>query len=120
MSDTPNNTDDEVRTTVTIRRAPKFSVFVVVGALVGFLVTLVLTSLYPADPAVGFAATLGFLSLFGIPLGGIMGAAIAIAFDYRASRRASTVIAGKLAVRANELAQPDENSSDHSAERSDG
>ena len=41
---------------VRIRRAPKLGVFLVIGAFVGFLVTLILTSLYPADPSVGFVA----------------------------------------------------------------
>ncbi|MBX3092185.1 MAG: hypothetical protein KF801_06710 [Cryobacterium sp.] len=131
MTEVPHDADEEERTTVTIRRAPKFSVFVAVGALVGFLATLVLTSLHEADPAVGFAASLGFFSLFGVPIGGILGAVVAIVLDYRASRRAATVIAGKLEVRADD--EPDgvgdnaaqdnpthDSSSDNSAQRSDG
>lgn len=102
MSDSPNDLNNEERTTVNIRRAPKFSAFVIVGALLGFLVALVLTSLFPADPAVGFGASLGLFSLFGIALGGIVGAAIAVAVDRRASRRSMKVIAGKLAVRVEE------------------
>ncbi len=117
---TPQDADEEERASVTIRRAPKFSVFMVVGALLGFLATLVLTSLYPADPAIGFAASLGYFSLFGIPLGVVLGAVTAIALDFRASRRAEPVIAGKLAVRADERAQASDNSSDHSAQRSEG
>lgn len=117
---TPNDAGEEERTTVTIRRAPKLSVFVVAGALLGFLATLILTSLYPADPAVGFAASLGYFSLYGIPIGCAVGALIAIALDIRASRRAVTVIAGKLAVRSDEHAQSGDNSSDHSAQRNEG
>lgn len=93
---------DEERTTVSIRRAPKFSAFVVVGALIGFLVTLVLTSLFPVDPEVGFAASLGYFSLYGVPAGGLVGAVIALAFDRRATRRATQVIAGKLEVHGEE------------------
>ncbi len=89
---------EEERTTVTIRRAPKISVFLVVGALIGFLATLVLTSLFPVDPEVGFAASLGYFSLYGVPLGVVVGAVIALAFDRRANRHAAKVIAGKLAV----------------------
>ncbi len=102
MSESPEDLNDEERATVNIRRAPKFSAFVVVGALIGFLVALVLTSVFPADPKVGFAATLGLFSLFGISLGGIIAAAIAVVVDRRASRRSGTVIAGKLAVRVEE------------------
>ncbi len=93
---------DEERTTVTIRRAPKISAFVVVGALIGFLVTLVLTSLFEVDPEVGFTASLGYFSLFGVPLGAVIGAVIALLFDRRAHRRAKQVIAGKLAVHSEE------------------
>jgi len=120
MTDTPRDAEGEERATVTIRRAPKFSVFVVVGALIGFLVTLTLTTLEPADPAVGFAATLGYFSLIGVPIGGVFGAVIAIALDYRASRRAVPVIASKLAMHADEPAPEIHNSSQHSAQRSDG
>ena len=88
----------EEREVVTIRRAPKFSAFVVVGALVGFLVTLVLTSLFETDPEVGFAASLGYFSLYGISLGALVGVMIALAFDRRSRRRATEVIAGTLDV----------------------
>lgn len=89
---------EEERTTVSIRRAPRISVFLVVGALAGFLVTLVLTSLFPADPNIGFAASLGYFSLYGVPLGLMVGAVIALILDRRSNRHAANVIAGKLAV----------------------
>ena len=41
---------------VTVRRAPKIPAFIFVGAALGLIATLVVTSLYPVDPAVGFAA----------------------------------------------------------------
>lgn len=79
------------RATVTVRRAPKISAFLVVGGLFGFLATLVATSLYPADPAVGFAATLGYLSIFGVTGGVAIGALVAIVLDRRSQRRAQTI-----------------------------
>jgi hypothetical protein len=63
----------------------------VVGGLFGFLATLVATSLFPADPAVGFAATLGYLSLFGVTGGVAIGAVVAIVLDRRSQRRAQTI-----------------------------
>lgn len=111
MSETPHDADDEARTEVTIRRAPRFSVFLVVGALVGLLATLILISLFPADPAVGFGATFGFFALYGIPIGVLLGAVVAIMLDRRASRRASTVIAGKLNVHAENGGHTPEDSS---------
>lgn len=99
MSETPHDADEEERTAVTIRRAPRFSVFVFVGAVLGLLATLILTSLFPADPAIGFGATVGYFALFGVPIGGILGAIVAIVMDRRASRRAAQVVAGRLEVR---------------------
>lgn len=105
MTDETGDSAEE-RTTVTIRRAPKFSVFVVVGALLGFLVTLVLTSLFPTDPEVGFAASFGYFSLYGVSFGVVIGAGLALAFDRRASRRATEVIAGKLTMHVEEEPSP--------------
>jgi hypothetical protein len=76
---------------VTIRRAPRIGVFLVFGALLGALVTLVLTGLFPADPAVGFAASYAYFCLFGVPAGLLFGALVAIVIDAIASRRARTV-----------------------------
>lgn len=108
---------DEERTTVTIRRAPKFSVFAVVGGLIGFVVTLILTSMFPADPAVGFAASFGYFLLYGVPVGALLGALLALAFDRRSRRRPRQVIAGKL----NVLVEPEEQSTaGESTAHSDG
>lgn len=80
-------------TEVRIRRAPKLSVFLVLGGLLGFLVTLFLTSQFRADPNVGFAATLGYFSLFGIPAGVALGAAVGLILDAVSRRRAKVVTA---------------------------
>lgn len=76
---------------VTIRRAPKLGVFLVLGAAVGALVTLILTSLFPADPNVGFAATYAYFCLYGVPAGVVLGAIVGLAFDRRSVRKARTV-----------------------------
>ena len=62
--------------------------FVVVGGLVGMLATLVLTSLQPADPNVGFLALFGYFSIFGIPAGIALGALVALILDAVSRRRA--------------------------------
>lgn len=102
MTDTPRDIEDEERTTVAIRRAPRFSAFIVVGGLIGFLITLALTSMFPADPAIGFAALLGMFSLIGITVGATIGVVVALVLDRRASRRSQQVIAGKLVVRVDD------------------
>lgn len=76
---------------VSIRRAPRIGVFLIFGALLGGLVTLILTSLFEPDPAVGFLATFAYLCLFGIPAGVVLGALVALVFDVVSTRRARIV-----------------------------
>ena len=76
---------------VTVRRAPKFPAFMALGAAVGILVTLILTSLFPVDPSVGFAALFGYFALYGVTGGIVLGAVVAIILDRISARRAKTV-----------------------------
>ena len=76
---------------MTVRRAPKISAFIFVGAALGVIVTLVLTSLFPVDPAVGFGALFAYFALYGITGGVILGAVVGIIVDRVSSRRAKTV-----------------------------
>lgn len=76
---------------VRIRRAPKFSVFLVLGALVGIFVSLVLTAAYPIDPTVGFGATFGYFAIYGFVGGLLLGSLVALIFDRVLARRARTV-----------------------------
>ena len=76
---------------VSIRRAPRIGVFLAFGALLGALVTLILTSLFPADPAVGFAATYAYFCLYGIPAGVALAAGLALVLDAVSKRRSRTV-----------------------------
>ncbi len=89
---TDEQPDDEVVTitpaTVTVRRAPKFGAFMLVGAVLGAIATLILTSLFPVDPAIGFLPLFGYFALFGIVIGGVVGALVAIILDRVGRRRA--------------------------------
>lgn len=76
---------------VQVRRAPKYGAFMIVGGMLGFLVTLILTSQQQPDPNVGFGALLAYFSLFGVPAGVALGAAVAIVLDVISRRRAKTV-----------------------------
>lgn len=78
---------------VRIRRAPKLPVFLILGGALGAIATLILTSLYPADPAVGFAATFGYFLLYGVPAGLVLGAVVGLVLDAISRRRARTVVA---------------------------
>ncbi len=75
----------------TVRRAPKLGVFLVVGAAIGALVTLVLTSMFPADPNVGFAATYAYFLVYGIPLGLLVGGVVGLLLDRRSLKRAREI-----------------------------
>ena len=76
---------------VTVRRAPKFPAFIIVGGGIGAIVTLILTSLYPADPSVGFGALFAYFALYGVTGGIVLGALLAIILDRVLARRAKTV-----------------------------
>jgi len=96
VSDTPDPAEQAPRPAsetqqVSIRRAPKLGVFLVLGALVGAFVTLILTSLFPADPNVGFAASFAYFCLYGVPAGLVLGALVGLAFDRRSVKRARTI-----------------------------
>ena len=76
---------------VSIRRAPRIGVFLIVGAMLGALVTLILTSLFEPDPNVGFAASYAYFCLYGIPAGVALGAGVALLLDAISKRRTRTV-----------------------------
>jgi hypothetical protein len=76
---------------VSVRRAPKVPVFLVLGALFGFFVTLVLVSLFPTDPTIGFPATFGYFLLYGVPAGVVLGALLALVLDRVSVRRAKNI-----------------------------
>ena len=88
----------EPESTVKIRRAPKIGAFLVVGGLIGALVTLVLTAQFPVDPNVGFIALFGDFCLFGIPAGVLLGALLALLLDRVSRKRAREVVAERESV----------------------
>ncbi|CAN5152504.1 hypothetical protein BH11ACT4_BH11ACT4_06550 [soil metagenome] len=78
---------DEVR----IRRAPRYPAFIAVGAVLGAIATLVVTSLFPADPSVGFGALFAYFAIYGVTAGVVLGAVLAIVLDRLSARRSKTV-----------------------------
>lgn len=84
---------DESTTQVRIRRVPKIPVFIVGGAILGEIVTIILTASFPADPSVGFGAILGYFSIYGVTAGVAFGAIVAIVLDRILARRAKTLTA---------------------------
>ena len=91
----PRNTQPDVPSDtqeVRVRRAPKVPAFLIVGGGLGAIATYILTSLYPADPLIGFGALFAYFALFGIPAGVVLGALIALILDVIASRRAKVTV----------------------------
>ncbi|MHA7179053.1 hypothetical protein ACX80J_02945 [Arthrobacter sp. MDB2-24] len=73
---------------VTVRRAPKFVPFMMLGAILGFLAALVLAYTGPADPTLTRESILGFFTVaFAIP-GLILAALLVLVFDRRSVKRA--------------------------------
>ncbi|MBO3083300.1 histidine kinase [Cellulomonas fengjieae] len=91
---------ERVAEPATVRRAPKFSAFITVGALVGIVVALVLVALVrPEVPSVadgsgfisfldGEGAVRTVMAVAGAVLGGLVGGALAVLADRRSVRRA--------------------------------
>jgi hypothetical protein len=87
-------------TTVTVRRAPKIPVFLILGGALGAIATLALTLSQPADPNTGYGPTIAYLMLYGIPAGIVVGALVALVLDLISRRTAKTVDAELTTVEA--------------------
>jgi len=79
------------RDEVTVRRAPKVPVFLIMGAALGVVVSLIVTSLFPFDSGEGVAQTYGYISLWGFTIGGAVGCVVAIIAERVTSRGAKRV-----------------------------
>lgn len=76
---------------VTVRRAPKFPAFMIVGGGIGAIVTFIVTNLFPVDPAVGLLPLFGYFALYGVTAGVVLGALLALILDRVSTRRAKQV-----------------------------
>lgn len=101
--------------TARLRRVPRYGVFLILGAVLGVVAALVLTTTYydPETESVtglhySFSQIFGFLCMFGIPLGLVVGGGIALLLDRMLGRRAQTVRIDRETVRAetDEHAEP--------------
>jgi len=87
-----------VETEVTVRRIPRYSRFLIIGAGLGAVATFILTASFPSDPAVGFGALFGYFLIFGVPTGVVIGALVAIVLDASFKRRARSALAERTTV----------------------
>ncbi|MFG6402314.1 MULTISPECIES: potassium transporter Trk [unclassified Microbacterium] len=90
---------DEVET-LRVRRAPKYAVFLILGAALGVLAAMILTLSFngtsEVSPNTGMSYSslqvFGFLALICIPLGMVVGAVIALVLDRTVGRRTRDVV----------------------------
>ena len=94
----PGPAQTTVETEVTVRRIPRYSRFLIIGAGLGAVATFILTASFPSDPKVGFGALFGYFLLFGVPAGAVIGAVVAIVLDIGLTRRARTGLAERTTV----------------------
>lgn len=87
----PSTTPDPSQR-VSIRRSPRLSAFVVVFGLIGFVGTLILTSLYDVDPSLGFATLFAYFSLYGITGSIAVGIMLWLILDVRSKRKATEAV----------------------------
>jgi hypothetical protein len=96
-----NNGARDTMTEVRVRRAPRLPVFLVLGAVLGAVATLIVTATVgQVDPKVGFAATFGYFCLYGVPVGVVVGAFVGLLLDRRSQHRARVVTAEREQVEA--------------------
>ena len=84
--------------TVRVRRAPKYGVFLVLGAALGVFVAMILTFAFNGTDEASAAGieysqgqVFGFLALIGVAVGLAVGGLVALAFDRVLSKRARDV-----------------------------
>ncbi|KRA26059.1 hypothetical protein ASD65_12090 [Microbacterium sp. Root61] len=91
--------DDEL-VTVKVRRAPKYAVFMGLGAIIGILVALILTFAFNGSgeesPNTGMVYSqtqvFGFLALIFVVVGIVVGGVVALILDRVMSKRARDVV----------------------------
>jgi hypothetical protein len=89
--------------TVAVRRAPKFAVFLVVGALLGLIVAMILTFAFhgeqEASPNTGLVYSIGqvfgFVALLCVAAGVAVGGIVALVFDRTVGRRTRQLTADR-------------------------
>lgn len=89
---------------VTVRRSPKYSVFMAVGALIGAVAAWLISSSMPQavnenGVPVDTTPVIGLMIVAGFVLGGALGALVAIIIDRALSKRTTATVAERVEVR---------------------
>ena len=75
------------RREVTVRRAPRFVPFLVLGAVVGFVAAAVAAYTVPGDASFDPGAVFGFLMIMFGAAGAVLGAVLALVLDRRSVKK---------------------------------
>jgi hypothetical protein len=95
--------------TLVVRRSPKYINFMIVGAVVGAVLALLLTVIFPQNAEFDPAQVFGFLLLGGVTIGVAVSCVVAIILDRIVGRSATTVVVDRLdanITRADEAPDP--------------
>ena len=82
--------------TLVVRRSPKYVNFMIVGAVIGAVLALLLTVIFPQNAEFDPAQVFGFLLLGGVTIGVAVSCVIAIVLDRIVGRSATTVVVDRL------------------------
>ena len=88
---------DVTSDTVTVRRAPRYGRFILLGVILGAIVALILTFAFTGEPVEGELVqfdkgqVFGFLLLLCGTIGAALGAVVALLIDRSSARRARSV-----------------------------
>lgn len=78
---------------VVVRRSPKYLTFMLVGVMVGIVVSLVLTVAFPNTSDFTLIQIFGYVAVFTCTIGGALGLIFALVLDRVWSKRTTTVLA---------------------------
>lgn len=82
-----------VQAQVVVRRSPRYSHFMILGAVLGAVAALILTFAFPANPTYDRGQVFGYLLLVGVAIGVGVGALVALLLDRIVGRTGTSVIA---------------------------
>ena len=94
---TPARSSEEPAT-VQVRRSPRYTNFMLLGAVVGAIAAFVLTIAFPENPEFGRLQVFGFLLLIGVAVGVALFGLLAILLDRVVGRKVHNVRADRLEV----------------------
>ncbi|MCS4277368.1 hypothetical protein D9V34_04055 [Mycetocola lacteus] len=90
--------EERTRTTVRVRRSPKYFTFIVIGGALGILTAMILTFSFPKNEDFSQGQIFGFLALVCVVVGIAIFGSLAILLDRLVGRKEHVIDADKLYV----------------------